>query len=141
MLALVLLLSAADPLPPMPREELILVDDRLVKGQVPGAVVLHAIDDIHARTGVTVTALSMLKDVDDATKKKLDACADHACLAELGRKWKADAVLSMRVTEKEGVLVVTVSRIAALAKIKESTRSGGAEAPPPVERRRHPFAP
>ena len=137
MLMFVALFAAANPassppLPPTPREELILVDDRLVKDQVAGAVVIRAIDDIHARTAVRVTAFSLLKGVDPVLQKKLDGCASNTCLAEVGRALKADVVLTLRAAQQEGVYVVTVSRVPALAKLKDREEVALARTPEEV---------
>jgi hypothetical protein len=117
LLAFVALVSA--DVPPIPHAELVVIDDRAVKGQGSAALLKAAAADIATRTGVTVQLASdAAKKLDAPSVQAFTACGDAACLAASGKKLAADVVVTVRVEQREGVFMVTVSRIAALAKVK-----------------------
>jgi hypothetical protein len=117
---LLLLAPAAEgaAVPPLPRAPLILLDDRAVKEQASPALLLQAAAAITARTGVPVVLLSdAAKALADADQKALATCAARPCLAGVGKKLAADVVVTTRVQRTEGVYVLTLSRVTALAEV------------------------
>lgn len=118
LVVLALLAPATDAAAPLPRAPLILLDDRVVKHQLSPALLREAAAAMTARTGVPVVMVSAAKtQLDPAGQTTLDACSTNACLADAGKKLGADVVVTARVHKREGVLVLTLTRVTALAEL------------------------
>jgi hypothetical protein len=117
-LAFVLALALQSPPPPPrpPPQTIVLLDDRVVKDQAPGAFLTRVAEEIGLRKSLRVVRISdARKRLDARGEKTLAGCADEAgCLASTARAVGADLVVTVRLTRREDAYFLAITRISAL---------------------------
>lgn len=108
-------LALACQTPPAP-STVVLLDDRVVKDQAPGAFLQRVAEEIGKRKGLRAVRLSdARKKLDARGEKSLAGCGDDAgCLASAARSLGAEVVVTVRLTRREDAYFLAITRISAL---------------------------
>jgi hypothetical protein len=106
------------PAAPVPavKPTVIVVDDRAVKDQAPAPFLARTLAELGRRKGLQVVRMSeSRKRLDARSDQALSACGDDAgCLATAAREMDGNAVVTVRLTKREGAFFLALTRINAL---------------------------